>query len=426
MGPRYAGRIGPTPRLLIAGWEFQPYGGLETRVLRLLRVLRGRGWSTLLLSGRPLPSSPWSAAVTEVAGEVVSVQDLWSRTPRGRAAASAGLAVDTLRRRRLPTADERARLGHREFVRFVEGFWSGGSPGRDLLARTDVVLLVGAPKDLLAGALVAASGAGVPTAYQTVHTISADYVRRRPFQRFMAESHRCSLVVASSERQRQDLVDHMGHRGEVLVLPQWCYEDEDELLALEPPSGTRSGRLRVGSLSRFDEVKGLDVLIDAAGAAVDAGADLELVLGGSGDEEAALRRRGGALGRAGRMHLPGRVTDRPGFYGDVDVVAICSRAESGPITGVEAMAAARAIVSTPVGAMPERLEPERSGLFVEVDDVDGLARHLVRLAQEGGLAHRLGVAARRTYLDRYRRDELEARLVDALQDLSAGRPAASP
>ena len=45
------------------------------------------------------------------------------------------------------------------------------------------------------------------------------------------------------------------------------------------------------------------------------------------------------------------------FFSQIDVLVIPSYEESGPLVGLEAMAAGKIIVSTEVGAMPERLAP---------------------------------------------------------------------
>lgn len=405
------------------GWEFAAYGGLETRVRWLTETLVRRGWQVRLVSGPPLPDGDWSRSVLRTVRSADSVRELWARTPRGRAARAAGFGAHVARHRSIPDADERTRLGHRSISSYINRFWDEGSPGAALLADSDVVLLVGEPKHTVRSALAAAARAGKPAVYQTVHRIDAAWVDRWQYRGFVAQANRCSLIIASHQRQAGEVAEHLRYRGDVLVVPQWCYEEEDELLALEPPAG--GGPLRIGALCRFDRVKGLDVLVDATTAAVAAGADCHLVLGGSGDEEADLRRRGAALASAGRLHLPGRVTERARFYDGLDVAVISSRKESGPITGVEAMAAARAVVTTPVGAMPERLEDGTSGCFVDVDDVEEMAAALRSLAGDRDLVRFLGSAARATYVERFRSSLQEERLVSALTGL-AERPPVSP
>ncbi|QNJ96706.1 glycosyltransferase family 4 protein [Constantimarinum furrinae] len=56
----------------------------------------------------------------------------------------------------------------------------------------------------------------------------------------------------------------------------------------------------------------------------------------------------------------------PQLYSSVDCIVIASLEESGPLTGLEAMAAGRLMISSKVGAMPERL-PEHEFWFDEPD-----------------------------------------------------------
>jgi glycosyltransferase involved in cell wall biosynthesis len=125
---------------------------------------------------------------------------------------------------------------------------------------------------------------------------------------------------------------------------------------------------------------------------------LRLRIGGTGEEEGPLRDLARSLGVADRVELVGFVSDRVAFYEGIDAFAIASHAEGGPVTGVEAMAAGRSIVSTPVGAMPHRLEGG-AGRLVPVDDAIELARALGELASAPDERARLGAAARQRYLE---------------------------
>jgi hypothetical protein len=62
------------------------------------------------------------------------------------------------------------------------------------------------------------------------------------------------------------------------------------------------------------------------------------------------------------------------------------------------MAAARGVLSTPVGAMPDRLTGTDDGWFFEPGDAEGLARGLALLSSDRARLGRLAVAARAAYL----------------------------
>ena len=52
------------------------------------------------------------------------------------------------------------------------------------------------------------------------------------------------------------------------------------------------------------------------------------------------------------------------IYADLDVVVLCSRNEGLPVTIIEALAAARPVVATEVGAVRDLVCPGRTGLLV--------------------------------------------------------------
>ncbi len=95
-----------------------------------------------------------------------------------------------------------------------------------------------------------------------------------------------------------------------------------------------------------------------------------------------------------------------------DVMVCTSRDETGPLTLIEGMAAGKAILSTRVGVVSEKLVPGEDALFIEPGDADGLARNIVRLVSEPELLARLARNSRRGYdkyfsLDRFGKEFVE-------------------
>jgi glycosyltransferase involved in cell wall biosynthesis len=88
------------------------------------------------------------------------------------------------------------------------------------------------------------------------------------------------------------------------------------------------------------------------------------------------------------------------FAAGVDVFALaCQHGPDGdrdgvPVALMEAMARGVAVVSTPVGGIPELIEDGRTGLLVPPEDPSALCAALARLAAEPALRRRLGSAAR--------------------------------
>ena len=55
----------------------------------------------------------------------------------------------------------------------------------------------------------------------------------------------------------------------------------------------------------------------------------------------------------------------------------------------------------PVGAHPEVIEPEVSGLLIAPTDVESLSSALVRVIDDGDLRQHLQVGARRRFLEKF-------------------------
>ena len=65
-----------------------------------------------------------------------------------------------------------------------------------------------------------------------------------------------------------------------------------------------------------------------------------------------------------------------------------------PVVLMEALALGKAVVTTPVAAIPELVEDQRTGLLTEVDSPHELAAAITRLLDDPALARRLGDAGR--------------------------------
>jgi glycosyltransferase involved in cell wall biosynthesis len=109
-------------------------------------------------------------------------------------------------------------------------------------------------------------------------------------------------------------------------------------------------------------------------------------------------------GLGDRISVPGWV-DPAGVEAllhDANILVLPSLSENLPMSVIEALAHGAAVVCTPVGALPDVIEHERTGLFVKPGDVEGLAYALRRLIEDPGLRRHLGEAGKalhRTRLD---------------------------
>jgi glycosyltransferase involved in cell wall biosynthesis len=90
--------------------------------------------------------------------------------------------------------------------------------------------------------------------------------------------------------------------------------------------------------------------------------------------------------------MVGEVTGfkRDELFRKADCFILPSHAEGMPITILEAFAVGLPVIATKVGAIPEMIRQEESGLLVDAGDVEGFANALTRLANDNVLCERLG------------------------------------
>ncbi len=146
----------------------------------------------------------------------------------------------------------------------------------------------------------------------------------------------------------------------------------------------------VGTLSRLDWTKGIDVLFSALPCLP----EVTAVVVGKGDAEASLRAMAARMGVSDRVVFAGW-TDQPGAWlQSFDVFVLPSRAEGLPLSICEAMLSGLPVVATAVGSVPEVVVDGTTGLVIPVDDPDALVRALQSLVSDPALRARMGEAGR--------------------------------
>ncbi len=167
----------------------------------------------------------------------------------------------------------------------------------------------------------------------------------------------------------------------------------------------------VGTLARLDPVKGLDTLLDSFALLP----DVHLVIAGDGPERSRLHDQAVELGLADRVHFLGWVDRARELLGSFDVFVLPSRAESFPLTVVEAMLADRAVVATDVGSVAEAVVHGVTGLLVPPNDPRALGAAVASLLSDPSRRSEMGRAGRERALDLFGVDAM-ARSYERLYD----------
>jgi glycosyltransferase involved in cell wall biosynthesis len=305
------------------------------------------------------------------------------------------------------------------------------SPADDLAALASLVRLVRTRRpDVVhthmakAGTLgrLAAALCGVPLIVHTYHGhVFHGYfgpAKTRVFltiERALARlTHR---IVVVGERQRDEIASFgVASRDKLLPIPLGL--ELDRFLKPEPGALRRELGLAgdvplVGIVARLVPIKAHEDFLRAARLVLAERPEARFLIVGDGERRAELEGLVDALGLRGSVTFLGWRRDLERVYADLDVVALASRNEGSPVALIEALAAARPVVSTAVGGVPEVVVDGQTGLLVPPSEPPALANAIFRLLADREYAQQLGAAGRRHVYPRYSAQ----RLVDDMQAL---------
>lgn len=216
-------------------------------------------------------------------------------------------------------------------------------------------------------------------------------------------------VLVQSREIADALLDELRPRPALRARVEAKLEIVPNGIVLPPESRAARGG-RILAVGRLIPEKGMDLVIDAV-----AGMQGLLTVAGDGPERARLEERARRHGVDASFE---GFVDRArlsGLYGAAAAVVLASRRGEGlPNVVLEAMAHGCAVVVTRVAGIGGLVRDGENGLVVPPGDALALRDALARLANERGLAARLGAAARAT-AERYAWDAVVPRLESVLE-----------
>jgi glycosyltransferase involved in cell wall biosynthesis len=219
-------------------------------------------------------------------------------------------------------------------------------------------------------------------------------------------------VVAVSEPTRVDLQRGLRTSRRIEVVTNGVPRRDGTRERFRRELGVGDSEVLVVAVGNLYPVKGHEVLVRAL-AEVKADPPWRLAIAGRGEEDERLRALAKASGCAGRVHLLGYRADIPDILAGADIFAMPSLSEGLPLALIEAMFAARAIVASTVGGIPDAIEDEREGLLVPPGDAIALGAALQRVVVSPELRAALGAAAERRAESAF----TTARMADQYEDL---------
>jgi glycosyltransferase involved in cell wall biosynthesis len=243
-------------------------------------------------------------------------------------------------------------------------------------------------------AIVSLRGSDVPgydpynPKLEAIHSITKPLTRR-----IWAKANK---VVSLSEALA-DIARNTSPEIEYSVIPNGI----DEIHFLPPDSREQVPQLRLVTVARLLERKGIEVIIEAC--AKPEPLSIELTIVGTGPYEEKLRKRVHEMGIGDRVRFTGYVSndELPTLYQKMDAFVLPSETESFGLVFTEAMSCELPILASNVGGIPETVRHGVDGLLCPPGRPDLLRANIESMIQNRDDRIEMGKSGRRRILDKY-------------------------
>ena len=234
---------------------------------------------------------------------------------------------------------------------------------------------------------------------------------------------RFDRIVAVSPEVREQIVEAGIPRRAVSVIHNGIDFEEDagERATVRLEFGLKPEEKLLLRVGRLAVIKGNDVLLRAFATLSH---NCKLLFVGDGEDRERLETLCRELNLGNRVIFAGFRSDMSRLLAAADVFVISSLNEGLPMVLLEAMASRRPIVSTGVGAIPEVITHNKSGLLIPPADAAALASAIAEVLSSPERARELAAEAYAYYQRHHSRAAMGERYLELYQNLLD--PTASP
>ncbi len=227
-------------------------------------------------------------------------------------------------------------------------------------------------------------------------------------------------AITPGNQDGADLMKQWDYRGLLEVMPQMGVDPQ----FFAPPSTTPndSAIFRIGFLGRLAQSKGIDLVFTAVAQLRDQGIDSQIILCGSGDEEAALRKLAEDLQIADQIVWRGAVPHHkaPAELSQFDVLVLPSRSTAtwkeqfGHVL-IEAMSMGIPVIGSNSGEIPNVIG--RADLVFPEEDANALAEILARMIKDVQWRQETGAYGIQRVHQLYTHEQIAQRLISLWQNV---------
>ncbi len=231
---------------------------------------------------------------------------------------------------------------------------------------------------------------------------------------------RADRIITVSEALRSDLAALLPRAAEkMLTIPNGVDTARDPVdqAAARRRLGLNVSAPLVGMVARLAPEKGITHFLRCCRIVSQQRPDARFLLAGEGPlrEQVEADRRG--LGLENRVHLFGKEEDMRDVFAALDVLVVASTMEGSSIAAMEAMCQQKPVVATGVGGVPEVVSDGETGVLVEPENPEALARGVLGLLQDTELRAHMGAQGRRRVKELFDMQTMVARVKEVYADV---------
>ena len=162
----------------------------------------------------------------------------------------------------------------------------------------------------------------------------------------------------------------------------------------------------VAFIGRLSPVKRPQFFVRIAEKIIQQNRNFRFLIVGGGEEEKKIINLIREKELGSKILFLGWRSDLAMIYSDTDIVVQCSSDEGTPNVLIEALASAKPVVASRVGAIPEIVEHGKSGFLVDKEDEEGFVKSLLLLAGQPNVRQEMGLYGREFVRNRFSKEQL--------------------
>lgn len=223
----------------------------------------------------------------------------------------------------------------------------------------------------------------IPVRLHTIHTI-ADRQHGRAGRLINFIAFRSGVFPVGIAQEIRESIYRTYHLDRAALIPNGIpvsrySRPQIERSTWRKQEGFSDGDTLFVSVARLCHAKNPRMLIRAFSSIVPHAVSAHLLLVGDGAQRLELLHLVHALGIEGNVHFLSERNDVPDILAAADIFVLASNREGNPLSVMEAMAAAKPVIGTTVGGIPELVENDKTGILVKCGDEQALAKAMKRL-----------------------------------------------